>query len=355
MRNRLLVCALGALFVCSRALSAEISYIDFEPFTHQSTGPASYLLLSGDIVPGDYKKLLSTILENKERFLFYDQIILASNGGDVAEAIRIAKLVKSLYAEVVVGPITGRCVSACFLIYAAANERTSDDERLIGIHRPYLPDSQLASLSPADAQRAEDEVLRQARKYLEENDVPAYLIEEMFRRSSRDVYWLTNDDLERLGYQSPSFNQYLVAKCDWKGSMPFGIEELRPEVAKCRIRFTIPAAKDALRKAVGEYVSKYGPLPGIEPPQDDPPPEAGYAHQYSAHDIRVGRCYDLTGSSHLFSVADIANGVVTYVDHDYMAKMMHQPYERRSSMGIEQFARRVDGDLTDAVECADSQ
>jgi hypothetical protein len=261
MRKWLLVWVPISLLACARLLGAEISYIDYEPvFKQKLPGGPGLLLLSGEIVPGDYGRLLAQIFYSQDAFFTTNEIILASDGGDVPEAIKIAKLVKSLYSTVVVGPATGRCVSACFLIYAAANERESDNEKLIGIHRPYIVDQELASMSPKEAERAQNEALRQAREYLKDNNVPDYLVEEMFRRSSKDVYWLSADDLERLGFQSPWFNQYLVATCGWTAKYPW--QENRLEVVKCKKRFTERAAQDALDKAATEYRKSYGQLPG---------------------------------------------------------------------------------------------
>jgi len=251
MRNRLPAYILGMFLVSAPALGAEFSYIDYEPFTNQKLpGSSGYLLLSGEIVPGDYDRLLNKIIDDEHRFLVQNTIVLASNGGDVAEAVKIAKLIKSLYSTVYVGPLTGPCVSACFLIYAAANDRASDDEHLIGIHRPYVINAQLASLSATDAEKTQNQVLKQAREYLQDNNVPAYLIEEMFRRSSNDVFWLSANDLAQLGYRSPWFDQYLVAKCNWKGKTPVDVESR--EASWCRLSFTIPAAHKALVQAFNE-------------------------------------------------------------------------------------------------------
>jgi len=260
MRSSLRVCGLAALFACSSAHGAEISYIDSELVFHQKVPGPGIPLFSGDIVRGDYARLLGTIFESRHDFFINNWIFIASDGGDVREAIKIAGLLKSLYSTVVVYPATGRCVSACFLIYAAANQRASDNEKLIGIHRPYIVDHELASMSPAQAEREQNKVLAQAREFLKSNSVPDYLIEEMFRRSSKDVYWLSADDLERLGFQSPWFNQYLVATCGWTAKYPW--EELRPEVLKCKKGFTERAAQDALDKAATEYHKSYGQLPG---------------------------------------------------------------------------------------------
>jgi hypothetical protein len=191
---------------------------------------------------------LSKILADRDRFLAQNKLILASDGGDVAEALKIAKLVKSLYTTVIVGPLTGRCVSACFFIYAAAGQRETDGERLIGINRPYLAASEARSTStaPADATMAESKALAKVRAFLEDNAVPRYLLDEMFRHASDDAYWLTAEDQKNLGYRSPGFDRYLRDKCAWDDKKP--IEDLK-RMVKCRDQVTQDAARQALALA----------------------------------------------------------------------------------------------------------
>ena len=120
------------------ALSAELFYMDHDPYTDRFVGPIGPLVISGEIVPGDYDRMLAEDRGRRDRFLSQNKIILASDGGDVWEAMKIAKLVKSLCTEIIVGPLTGRCVSACFFIFAAAAQREADGDRLIGINRPFI-------------------------------------------------------------------------------------------------------------------------------------------------------------------------------------------------------------------------
>ena len=140
------------MLLCPRlpALSAELFYMDHDPVTDKFVGPIGPLVLSGEIIPGDAERLLTKILEDENRFLEQNKLLLASDGGDVAEALKVAKLIKSLYTHVIVIPLTGRCVSACFFIYAAANQREADGERLLGINRPYLAAADGASAAPGD-------------------------------------------------------------------------------------------------------------------------------------------------------------------------------------------------------------
>jgi ATP-dependent protease ClpP protease subunit len=254
MRRWTALCRVALLLVSVPCAGAEIFYMDHDPFTGQYVGPTGPLVYSGEIVPGDCDRLLSKILEDQTRFLAQNRIILASDGGDVSEALRIGKLIKSLFAGVIVGPLTGRCVSACFFIYAAAGQREADGERLIGINRPFIADPQAQSAPPADA-NAEGKALTQVRAYLQENDVPNYLVDEMFRHASDDAYWLTADDEKNLGYRSSWLNQFLAAKCAWDdkiereayaGKRP--IDDLKQMLA-CRGRSTQEAARKVLLHA----------------------------------------------------------------------------------------------------------
>jgi hypothetical protein len=256
MRHPTAVCTAALLLFCMPCRGAEFFYMDHDPVTDQYIGPVGPLVLSGEIVPGDYDSLLSKILDDETHFLAQNKIILASDGGDVAEALKIAGLVKSLYAHVIVGALTGRCVSACFFIYAAASQREADGERLLGINRPYIADPGAPDSAPSgETQPVESKALTQVRAFLHENAVPGYLVDEMFRHPSNEAYWLSADDEKNLGFRSPSFKQFLAAKCAWDdtieretyaGKRP--VEDLK-QLAKCRDRLTQEAAHQVLLAA----------------------------------------------------------------------------------------------------------
>ncbi len=235
--------------------------MDHDPVTDEYVGPVGPLVLSGEIVTGDYDALLSKILADENRFLAQNKIILASDGGDVAEALKIAKLVKSLHSRLIVGARTGQCVSACFFIYAAAAEREADGDRLLGINRPFIADTETARATQAapvtePAETAvEGGALTRLRAFLQDNAVPSYLVDEMFRHASDDAYWLSADDEKNLGSRSRSFKQFLAAKCAWgekierdayAGKRP--IEELKQRL-KCKDRATQDAAHQVLLAA----------------------------------------------------------------------------------------------------------
>ena len=112
------------------------------------------VVLEGTIASGDYDKLLS----------FVDANDLASLGGSVTEAIKIGRLVRALKLETII-PVQVRgdlreklaerhkltnpkanyvCASACFFVFVAGAP-------ILGIHRPYLTDSDIRTLSGSQA------------------------------------------------------------------------------------------------------------------------------------------------------------------------------------------------------------
>jgi hypothetical protein len=251
-----LFCMAGLLLRGSPTAGAELFYMDHDLLTSKYVGPVGPLVISGEIEPGDYDRLLKKILDDENRFMAQNKVILASNGGDVEESIKIAGLLQSMFTAVTIGPQTGECVGACFLIYAAAVRRATDAGHLIGLHRPALIDSLSASLSPVEAAALEDRALSQVRAFLAANDVPDGLLAEMFRRSADEVYWLSEQDEKALGYMSPSFHQYLAAKCAWDDAVERGVYAgQRPfadlqQMLACRDRLTQEAARKVLADAV---------------------------------------------------------------------------------------------------------
>jgi len=209
------------IFFCfAEADGLEISYSRINPFTETSiydtlnnTVNVESILLKGEIFPGDYNRLLDFIRIDTNRFWRSHGFILASPGGDIEEALWIARLVKGTYAEVFVGPATGPCVSACFFIFASAARREAHPGSL-GVHRPYVHPKHLISLSPLQAESLQKDILKRARLQLEDLQVPTSIIDTMFQRASTEVYWLTKLEIEdQLGRRPPWYEQFLIARC----------------------------------------------------------------------------------------------------------------------------------------------
>ncbi len=190
----------------------DFSVAFLNPFIPGSEAAYPTLLMKGDILPGDYDRLLTFAVTNNVD-LASIQFTLASPGGDVSEALKLGQLLKSLYASVAVGPVTGRCASACFIIFASAVEHASAGG-LVGIHRPYVDPDRLRSLSPGAAEALETSALLDAEQYLHRLRVPTNIVDEMFEHASTEIHWLTDDELRHeLGERPPWYEEFLIARC----------------------------------------------------------------------------------------------------------------------------------------------
>jgi hypothetical protein len=185
------------------------------------------ITMNGEIMLGDAERLASTFLAIKplaNLYFYPNTLYLNSLGGDVAEAIRLADLVKILGISVATIPDgNGACVSSCFLIYAAALYRSASGIDTLksegrkgnlgplGIHRPYL---RVAEVGPVGAARQE-KVMSDMRTYLVKANVSHSLIDKMMAHASNDIYWLNEEEVTALGSYSPGVEEQLIAKCNY--------------------------------------------------------------------------------------------------------------------------------------------
>ncbi len=232
--------ASGCLLLCgARPYGAEIFYLDHDEFTHQYTGPVGPLVVSGEIEAGETERMLEKIVADPERFLEQNTVVLAGHDGDVAEAIKLAKLLQSLHSRVRVGELTGTCSGACFLVYAAADERVTDASHLLGI-------------TPLGATEL---VNRALREFLRDTAIPPQFQEHMLSGSEDFAYWLSARDEADLGLRSAAFIRYLTGRCGWdvkleraalSGRRP--MSDLEPLLA-CRRRVALADARRVLADA----------------------------------------------------------------------------------------------------------
>lgn len=191
--------------------------MDFE-YREHPTGSGTRtqrLWLTGEIRPGDTARLKHFLARTYYAFLSSGSYVsLDSPGGNVAEAMELAALFRQLLVKVSVQS-PSRCVSACFLLYVAAPNRTASGmpNHVIGIHRPYFSSERTSQMSPTDAEAAHSAAFLRMRTWLQENLVPQDLIDKLIARPSTDIYWLTASDAERLASRAPWYEEWVLAKC----------------------------------------------------------------------------------------------------------------------------------------------
>lgn len=187
-------------------LSFEASSMEFG-VTEIDSGNSSYwLVAAGEISNGDYEKLLSII---KERRQLPDSIAFSSPGGDVKEAMKMGKLIRSGLIET---NSLFQCNSACFFMLVAGINRTINIQ--VGVHRPYFDKEYFKTLSLSEAQSEYAKIESIAREYLKGMGVPRLFLDRMMATPSDRLFYLDEDQFhQEIGEAPAAYHEYLIAKC----------------------------------------------------------------------------------------------------------------------------------------------
>jgi len=166
-------------------------------------------VLTGPIEKGDFKRFINFVKSDKS----VDQrgIVITSNGGDVLEAIKIGIFIRKAGMAVTV---RGKCLSACFFIWAAGVNRYMHTNPVIGIHRPYYDPEYFAGLSLIDADKLYASMQASARRYLIRMGISNELIEKMFTTPSDSMYRLKASDFDGIFKTSAAFDEWVKSKCN---------------------------------------------------------------------------------------------------------------------------------------------
>lgn len=215
LRRALLGPLAAACLLIPAAEAAEISEVAAGP-----DGSGAGLLLSGEIRKGDLAALERAIGDGSPRLA---RLYIASSGGNVAEAMRIGRLIRELRWSIAAPPVEvgppweeadeddRMCASACFLVYAAGVERSGDS---LGIHRPYMSPEDYRAASDADIGKDYRAIKVAVAKYLEDMDIPHFIAELIFMTPSDDMYWIGQEDVD--GYLSgytASMQNWILGQC----------------------------------------------------------------------------------------------------------------------------------------------
>jgi hypothetical protein len=108
------------------------------------------------------------------------------------------------------------CASACFFVFVAGVERkTLFGDPILGIHRPYLTDGDLRSLSGGQAMSSAIQLRVVVESYLKEMGVPAKYADLMFSVPKDEVRWIGRTEFEAdLEGIIPELKDWVDARCD---------------------------------------------------------------------------------------------------------------------------------------------
>lgn len=191
----------------------------------------TWVLLEGKIEKGDYDKIfkIADILSGTTQGIY-----LFSPGGDVVEAMKIGRLVRSL-RWTTNAPLTqplrsdtaqrlalsfglkdpmhnNLCASACFFIHVAGIYRWGDT---LLIHRPYLSNAELRKLSGNQVLRMSQVARTETDAYLKEMGLPAKYSELMYSVPKDQVQLLAESDIKADIYGFiPELKDWVDARCE---------------------------------------------------------------------------------------------------------------------------------------------
>ncbi len=188
------------------------------------------LKVEGDIVVGDADKLRTKLLDYYNIFgASIDTVDLASQGGDVEEAMKMSALIRRLRlkTEVAVGDAThppvslvvhdGKdlaCASACFLVYAGGVDRFGT---YLALHRPYVPRQIASQLSDLEHEAIQRQEMTKVTKFLLDMDIDQFWIDIMMNTNSQNAYYVPleigDEKIHHLQGLVPSIEEIVLAKC----------------------------------------------------------------------------------------------------------------------------------------------
>lgn len=134
-------------------------------------------------------KKISQQVQTEDRSPLDRMLVLNSEGGDVATALSIGRIIRDNQMWVVV-PDSAKCLSSCVFLLAAGVVKYPLGD--IGIHRPYF------EAKPTQGyDQALKEVLSASRNYFLEMNIPEQLADDMFSIAPAEIRLLGDDPLKK--------------------------------------------------------------------------------------------------------------------------------------------------------------
>ncbi len=146
--------------------------------------------LDGEIQPGDLEAVQTVIKKANDNNRMVVTIRLNSIGGNLLEAVKIADVIRN--GKIATAALSGvTCASACFIIFAAGNEKYAHYTATLGVHG--------ASDSSGNETVESGSATISMARVVRELGVPASIIGKMVVTPPNQMVWLGPDDLRSMG------------------------------------------------------------------------------------------------------------------------------------------------------------
>lgn len=213
--HRILVALAWCVWALPMASAQQGLIFSFDTVSHlDAAAKGKALWMRGEVAEGDLDRLLVFLEQHPGEFVEHaERVVFVVDGGDVSESIRIGQFLRDALIEAWLPDSSRtRCISACFFMFVQAVSRVAVADS-VGVHRPYFDASVLAGADPELVRQRYEEMLREVRETLDDLLVPRGLTERMFATPGNETYWLSREDLDRLGELQPWFEDFSAARC----------------------------------------------------------------------------------------------------------------------------------------------
>lgn len=202
---------LGAVMPGSAQPGLRFSFDAEGPYDRE---PETVLRIAGEVNEGDLERLQNFLQLHPREFIDHgDRAVFIVDGGDLEEAIRIGHFLEDALIEAwLPDAARHRCVSACFFMFAAMVSRNAVADS-VGLHRPWFDPDVVARATAAQARARHDAAFSRARERLDALQVPREFSEKMLATPWNETWWLSTEELERLGRQRYWFEDWSAARC----------------------------------------------------------------------------------------------------------------------------------------------
>lgn len=166
-------------------------------------GKWCWIKINGEIAPGLEQQVSRAVSDVTAANGKISGLEITSTGGDMMEALKLGRLVRTLELLVVI-PKESACYSSCVLVLAGAVSRHPLGK--VGIHRPYFADG---AASTNDARSAYASIRPEVIQFLQDGGISAALWDDMLTIPAEHIRELSFPDLERYGLlgNDPSFEE----------------------------------------------------------------------------------------------------------------------------------------------------
>jgi len=161
------------------------------------------IVLEGDFTPGTARAFTSKIEAMYSANKKVQGVFLNSQGGLITEGVMVANAIGNYNLQTYVLP-NEYCASACFLAFAAGNQKLADANARIGVHSAKNGKGEVTEYSK-DATRT---MARVAAKW----GVSPDIVDRIENTPPDQISWLSNDDLKMMGVTVEDFAAQVAAK-----------------------------------------------------------------------------------------------------------------------------------------------